>query len=366
MLARQTSQTVVQGGTLTTYVADWTPSATNTDGSSANDQLLVTLPAGATITTAAASRQASALPTGPSRVNVYNPTSGASLIVGHIPDGTNPANFALAGAPVESQSGSLAVDLHINTPAGFLPPDVDVRLQFVVATAGAGTATTPGVTGAAVNSAGHLIITYSNSSTYDAGNVGPSGNGVKSAIVDVQSGDLFLNYQSGSDINLGPALGNGSVGTVAAAVNGQGHLILYLSNGNQVDAGRVDGLGGSGPKASWNDTVYGTLTANGLVAVWPVDGDVSLPAGGAAFSGVAMIPAGSTATNVVASAHHSGTVTTLGTLTFAAGAYEATVSSSGTAAVSLVPGDFISLAAGSSVDGTLANFGFRCTANLAF
>jgi len=69
-------------------------------------------------------------------------------------------------------------------------------------------ATGVGITGASVNSAGHLIITLSNTQTIDSGNV------------------------------LGPQ-GASGVSITGASINSAGHLVLTLSNGQTIDSGSV-------------------------------------------------------------------------------------------------------------------------------
>ena len=89
----------------------------------------------------------------------------------------------------------------------------------------AGAAGAPGVSvsGATISSNGHLILTFSNGQTIDAGNVtGPSGPA-------------------------GPA----GTSVTGASVSNDGHLILTLSGGQSADAGNVAGTpgqpGGNGP-----------------------------------------------------------------------------------------------------------------------
>jgi hypothetical protein len=108
--------------------------------------------------------------------------------------------------------------------------------------------TTATVTGA------NLIITLSNSTTIDAGNVkgakGDSGVGITS--VSLVSSNLVLNYSNTSTQDVGNIRGpQGNAGTngvsiSTATVNGSGNLILTLSNASTVDAGNVRGADGTG------------------------------------------------------------------------------------------------------------------------
>ena len=88
---------------------------------------------------------------------------------------------------------------------------------------GATGATGNGITAATV-SAGNLLLTYSNTSTQNVGNVrGPQG-----------------------DTGATGTAGNDGVSTTSATVNGSGNLILTLSNASTIDAGNVLGTDGSG------------------------------------------------------------------------------------------------------------------------
>jgi len=80
-----------------------------------------------------------------------------------------------------------------------------------------------GISGAAVNSSGHLVLTLTNGQTLDAGSVvGPQGN-------------------SGSAGAPGASISN-------ALVNGAGHLIITLSSGQTLDSGAV--VGPAGPSGT--------------------------------------------------------------------------------------------------------------------
>ena len=111
------------------------------------------------------------------------------------------------------------------------------------------------VTNATVTGA-NLIITLSNSATINAGNVqGPQGtagtNGVGITSVSLVGSNLVLNYSNTSTQDVGNIRGpQGTAGTngvsiSTATVNGSGNLILTLSNASTIDAGNVRGANGA-------------------------------------------------------------------------------------------------------------------------
>ena len=122
-----------------------------------------------------------------------------------------------------------------------------------------------GVSTAAVNASGHLIITKTDNSTIDAGSVigaqgergytGADGVSVVDAGVN-NSGHLILAFSNNSTVDAGYVIGekgdsgdDGSdgadgVGVASATVNGDGNLILTLTNNTTVNAGHVVGADG--------------------------------------------------------------------------------------------------------------------------
>ena len=138
-------------------------------------------------------------------------------------------------------------------------------------------ATGNGITNATVNS-GNLLLTYSNTSTQNLGDIrGPTGNtgaqgptgsagatgpqGVSVNSAALSGDNLVLTLSNSATINAGNVRGlqgptgaqgpTGSAGTngtdiSTATVNGSGNLILTLSNASTIDAGNVMGTDGSG------------------------------------------------------------------------------------------------------------------------
>jgi collagen type VII alpha len=145
------------------------------------------------------------------------------------------------------------------------------------------------ITSATVSVSGRLLVTLSNGSVVDAGNVA----GVSSATVN-GSGQLVLTKQDGSTINAGSVIGptgatgatgaqgpqgdtgDTGIGIAGAAVNGSGRLIITLTDGSTVDAGSA--VGPQGPQGSTGATGATGATGpagNGIFSA-VVDGDGNL------------------------------------------------------------------------------------------
>ena len=156
-----------------------------------------------------------------------------------------------------------------------------------------------GNTGVSVTAAtvtgSNLIITLSNSSTIDAGNVkgaiGNSGVGITS--VSLVSSNLVLNYSNTSTQDVGNIRGpQGNAGTngvdiSTATVNGSGNLIITLSNAATVDAGNVRGTNGTSGIQLSNISVSsnspsgnGSLTYSNVTGVFTFTPAVGLTATG--------------------------------------------------------------------------------------
>jgi hypothetical protein len=140
--------------------------------------------------------------------------------------------------------------------------------------AGATGATGVGVTTAAVNGSGHLIITKTDSSTVDAGSVigpkgdtgsqgvpgaagatGPQGVSVYQAIVD-GTGNLVITLDDASQLNAGSVVGpqgaqgvqgpaGRSIANSGVVVDSGGYLQITLTDGSTINAGYVVGPQGS-------------------------------------------------------------------------------------------------------------------------
>ena len=191
-------------------------------------------------------------------------TSGASTALdtlAEIANALNNSNSTLATVAFTGNHSSLTnrptMSLVANT---YLVYDTsNVNLSSVIGQPGPqGNIGNTGNTGVSVTTAtvtgANLIITLSNSTTIDAGNVkgakGDSGVGITS--VSLVSSNLVLNYSNTSTQDVGNIRGpQGNAGTngvsiSTATVNGSGNLILTLSNASTVDAGNVRGADGTG------------------------------------------------------------------------------------------------------------------------
>ena len=142
------------------------------------------------------------------------------------------------------------------------------------------------VTNAAVNGSGNLIITLSDATTVDAGNVrgangtnGTNGNdgndgadGVSVTNATVTGANLIITLSNSTTINAGNVQGpqgdvgpqgDGNAGISTAVVNGSGNLIITLNDSTVIDAGNVKGA--TGPKGdTGNAGVNGTDGTDGV------------------------------------------------------------------------------------------------------
>lgn len=117
-----------------------------------------------------------------------------------------------------------------------------------------------GIGSVTVNGAGHLIVSFTDGSSMDAGSVagpqgiqGPAGRNVASATVN-SSKHLVLGMSDGSTIDagdVGAPAGPQGVGFASATVNGTGHLILTKTDSATVDAGVVKGPASLAPLTTW-------------------------------------------------------------------------------------------------------------------
>jgi integrin beta 3 len=132
------------------------------------------------------------------------------------------------------------------------------------------------ITGVFINSAGNLVVSFSDGQTQDVGRVvghdgvspdtpvfetpkdGDDGVGIKSALMD-RDGNLILTFTNGDVVNVGrvkgqdgvsptkPEDGKPGVGIKSALIDNGGDLILTLTNGETLDLGRVVGADGVSP-----------------------------------------------------------------------------------------------------------------------
>lgn len=107
------------------------------------------------------------------------------------------------------------------------------------------------VTGVALDGAKHLLVTLSNGQTVDAGlvptAVGADGRGISGVAINV-GGHLVVTFTDSSTLDVGlvkGADGSDGVGVSGVAVDGLGHLQVTLTNGSTVDAGAIPVVNGT-------------------------------------------------------------------------------------------------------------------------
>jgi hypothetical protein len=113
-----------------------------------------------------------------------------------------------------------------------------------------------GISSASITGSGNLILTLNDSTTVDTGNVkgdtgatGATGVGITSTAL--VGGNLTLTYSNTSTQDVGNIQGpQGDAGTngvdvSSATVNGSGNLIITLSDASTIDAGNVKGVDGA-------------------------------------------------------------------------------------------------------------------------
>jgi|SRR5882757_394411 len=132
-----------------------------------------------------------------------------------------------------------------------------------------------------VDSTGELLVSYTDGSTEDVGNIrGPQGNhgargrqgdkgdaGRGISDTSISGTDLVINYDDGTDKNLGPIVGpKGATGDTGAAGRGvtsttiqAGHLIVVYSDNTTADLGQVVGANGTSIVGTKIDGTSGDL-----------------------------------------------------------------------------------------------------------
>ncbi|MNZ81479.1 hypothetical protein D3C78_1001480 [compost metagenome] len=110
------------------------------------------------------------------------------------------------------------------------------------------------VVGVALNGAKHLLVTLSNGQTVDAGLVptavganGADGRGISGVTIN-GAGHLIVTFTDSSTVDVGlvkGADGAAGVGVSGVAVDGLGHLQVTLTNGSTVDAGAIPVVNGA-------------------------------------------------------------------------------------------------------------------------
>lgn len=137
-----------------------------------------------------------------------------------------------------------------------------------------------GVRKTEVTPAGELLITYTDDTVTDAGNVrgtkgdtgatgatGHAGQGIKSTAIE--SGDLVVLYDDRSRVNLGQVVGAKGRGVAGSTIDADGNLVIGYSDGSSANLGNVKGAkgdtgatgaAGRGIKATNYDPSTGVLT----------------------------------------------------------------------------------------------------------
>lgn len=179
-----------------------------------------------------------------------NSTIDAGSVVGPQGNTGNAATIAV-GSVITGTAGSSVAVTNTGTSAA-------ATLNFTIPRGDTGNDGV-GISTAAVNGSGNLIITKTDSSTVDAGSViGPQGDtGAKGdagtiAINAVATGaagtDVIITNTgtaSSALLNFTIPKGDTGVGVFSAVVNGSGNLILTLDDASTIDAGNTQGPQGS-------------------------------------------------------------------------------------------------------------------------
>ena len=142
-----------------------------------------------------------------------------------------------------------------------------------------------GVQSVLVDGTGHLIVTYTDSTTNDAGQVkgtkgdtgatgatGPAGNSITAATVNQTTGNLTLTLSDNSTINAGNAKGPAGAdgkSISSAAVNGSGSLIIVYSDNTTTNAGNVVGPKGDTGAAGTNGNITAVKSSGANVSTNP-------------------------------------------------------------------------------------------------
>lgn len=168
---------------------------------------------------------------------------------------------------------------------------------------------TPGVhvSSATVNGSGNLIITLSNTTTVDAGNVrgtngsngtnGTDGVGVTTA--SIVGSNLILTMSNASTVDAGNVrgaqgpqglAGDGNAGIANATVAGNNNLIVGLVNGTYINAGNVKGPQGAQGNAGVGITSVSLVSSNLVLTYSNTStqdiGNIQGPQGAAGTNGV--------------------------------------------------------------------------------
>ena len=133
-----------------------------------------------------------------------------------------------------------------------------------------------GISSATVNGSGNLILTLADSTTLDAGNIkgdkGDTGEtGVSISSTTLVGGNLVINFSNTSTTDVGNIqgpqgdAGNDGTNITSATVNGSGNLILTLSDASTIDAGNVKGADGTNGTNGLDGDVDQTLSLVGNV-----------------------------------------------------------------------------------------------------
>jgi len=106
----------------------------------------------------------------------------------------------------------------------------------------------------------------------DAKYIGPAGKGIASVVIDA-NWHLIITYTDGTTSDAGLITGGAGSGVAGATVNEEGHLILTFSDGSTVDAGYVvgpqgpQGPPGTGSGSAAQRTYYASQYATAQEAV---------------------------------------------------------------------------------------------------
>ena len=217
------------------------------------------------------------------QINTLTAGAPAALdTLAEIAHALNNSNSTLATVAFTGNHSSLAnrptMSLASNTY--LLYDGSNVNLSSVIGQQGIQGNTGVSVSSGTVNGSGNLILTLSNSSTVDVGNVrgtnGTNGaNGVSVSNASISTNNLIITLSNASTIDagnvrgpIGPQglAGDGNAGIANATVAGNNNLIIGLVNGTYVNAGNVRGSIGPQGNAGANGTNGVGITSVSLVS----------------------------------------------------------------------------------------------------
>jgi hypothetical protein len=217
------------------------------------------------------------------QINTLTAGAPAALnTLAEIANALNNSNSTLATVAFTGNHSSLSnrptMSLASNTY--LLYDGSNVNLSSVIGQQGIQGNTGVSVASGTVNGSGNLILTLSNASTVDVGNVrgtnGTNGaNGISVSNASISTNNLIITLSNAATIDAGNVRGpigpqglqgDGNAGIANATVAGNNNLIIGLVNGTYVNAGNVRGAIGPQGNAGANGTNGVGITSVSLVS----------------------------------------------------------------------------------------------------